>query len=249
MRNIGLPGDYKRERSGWNISQGDYGEVEYEGTRFFVDSVFALLRNGQNVLELERVQEGAKWLLRARIQITPPANTEGGVIDDLRMTVNRVQKSIFEPPGVGSLTLDQLKKVRRAVDSGSDEDFFAMIELNSQEAEDLYALAVAGVQFRIVYQPVIYRTRSAPDGHNWPDHGNGVGTIFSHGQMIADANMGYLLNFNLPPTDAIVTHAGIDFIYGWLKHEPWYDTAAGNRTVEYLEYEYGLWPLLLYPGA
>lgn len=251
MTNLGVPGDFVRERTGWNSAQGDYGEAEYEGTRDYIASIFAMLRGGTGILECERIQQGAKWLLRVRVQITPPGNSEEAVIDEVRSSPNRVQKSIFEPPSITGLSAEVLRRVRKAVLSQSDEDFIDMVELNDAEpnAYRLYVLATQGVEFHTIYQTVIFRTRSAPAGHQWPSADFGVGKLFDNAGLFDDASLAGVLNFVLPATGEIVTQGGEQFLYAWLKHKPWYDTAAGNRTVEYREYEYGLWPLFLFEEA
>lgn len=248
--NLGVPGDFRRQRIGWNNRDGDFGEVEYEGSQGFIQTQHASLRNGNNVIESEIWNEGAKWMLRARISIGAPNQSEQGVTDDVRMAVNRVHKSIFEPPypGTGTLTADDIETIRKALNSQSDADILAVAELND-ESIALYLLAQAGVESRIVYQPVLFRSRSASDGYNWPDAGGNVGRIHNEAQLYADAALDGIINFQLPPSGGTSTVAGETFRYGWLKHEPWYDTAAGNRTVEFREYEFGLWPEFLYATA
>jgi len=248
--NLGVPGDFRRQRIGWNNRDGDFGEVEYEGSQSFIQTQHASLRNGINVIESEIWNEGAKWSLRARVSIGAPNQAEQGVSDDVRMAVNRVHKSIFEPPypGSGTLTSSDIETVRRALQSQTETDILEVADLSS-DAIALYLLALAGVESRIVYQPVLFRSRSASAGYQWPDAGGNVGAILSEGQLYDDADLSGIINFALPPSGATTTQAGETFRYGWLKHEPWYDTAAGNRSVEFREYEYGLWPQFLYGDA
>lgn len=250
MTNLGVPGDFRRQRIGWDNRDGDFGEVEYEGNSNYIQTLHASLRNATNIISTEIWNEGAKWYLRGRLSIGAPSQGDAQVTDDVRMSVNRVHKSIFEPPypGSGELSASDIETIRRALQSQSVEDVQAVADL-SDDAVSLYILANAGVEYRIVYQPVLFRTKSASAGYQWPDAGNWVGQILTNAQLIADAELGDILNFTLPPTGATSTTAGETFVYGWLKHEPWYDTAAGNRSVENREYEYGLWPVFLYAPA
>lgn len=240
-----------RERTGWNNVQGDYGELEYEGTRDYISTIFSLVRAGTGVLEAERIQQGAKWLLRIRVQITPPGNSDEAVIDEVRSSPNRVQKSIFEPPSVTGLSTEVLSRVRRAVQGQTEEDYIDMVELalENDAAWRLYKLASVGVEFHTIYQTVLFRTRSAPAGHQWPTADFGVGKLFDNAGLFDDASLAGVLNFTLPATGDLVSQGDEQFLYAWLKHKPWYDTAAGNRTVEYREYEHGLWPLFLFQEA
>lgn len=251
MRNLGLPGDYVRERQGWNSAQGDYADLEYEGTRDYIASTYSFVRGQTGVLECERTQQGAKWILRVRFQITPPTNSEEAVINELRCSPNRVQKSIFEPPSSTGLSAQVLSDVQRAVRSQSNDDYAEMVQLSfeNETAWRLYKLGSMGTEYRTVYQPVLFRSRSAPAGFQWANANWGVGQILDNADLFVDAALAGILNFALPPAGELVTAGEEPFVYGWLKHQPWYDTAAGNRTVEYREYEYGLWPLLLFDEA
>jgi hypothetical protein len=52
-------------------------------------------------------------------------------------------------------------------------------------------------------------------------------------------------NFEQPPLQAAQT----GYVPGWLKHTPSYESVAGGRSSEVIEYEGGLWPTFLYPPA
>jgi len=255
--NYGARGAKRISRSGWDAQQGDFIETVYEGTREYVNSLFAPARLSYGVLAVETENEGPLYRLRVRSSVTPTSETDQNSPENtVRIQVNRVQKSIFEPPGPAGITAGQLRVIKKALaedlENATPASFLAANILPGSDAYTLYQLALSGVDYRVVYQPVLYRTRTAPAGFKWADRSNGVGYNLSLEDMMADAVLGNILNFPLPTNDALVnwvdeSGTAVQFAYGWVKHAPYYDTAAGNRTVEYLEYEYGLWPVLMYP--
>lgn len=247
MINIGIIGDRPVYRQGWAVGTGDYAESEYNGTELYVRSLFAQLRAVPGVIDAEFSNKGALWMLRVRFSTGKPGSTPEDPLDGVRMSINRVQKSIFEPPLPAGMTNDEIRIIKRALQT-NELDIFDEQEL-SDDGFDLYNLAVAGVEHRVVYQPLLSRTRTALLGFNWEDRTGNVGKNHTHAQLIIDADLGGILNFVLPETGAPSVWEGMIFQSGWVKHEPYYETAAGGRSVEYLEYEYGVWPLLLYPLA
>lgn len=247
MTNLGITGDQAVHRQGWAVGTGDYGEAEYNGTELYVRSLFAQLRGVPGVIDTEFSNRGALWTLRVRFSTGQPGSPPEAPLDEVRMSINRVQKSIFEPPLPAGITNDEVRIIKRALQT-NELDIFDEQAL-SDDGFDLYNLAVAGVEHRVVYQPILSRTRTALLGFDWDDHTGNVGKNHSHAQLVADADLAAILNFVLPATGATSTWEGMIFQYGWVKHEPYYETASGGRSVEYLEYEYGLWPILLYPLA
>ena len=243
MINLGVPGDFRRQRIGWNNRDGDYGEVEYEGNQAFIQTQHASLRNGNNVLDVEIWNQGAKWMLRARLGIGAPNQAEQATQIDLRLSVNRVHKSILEAPYTrDTITREDIEKIRRA----QTWALAASPALTNPDAQRLYVFTLLGVESRIVYQPVLHVIKSAPARHAWPDAGASVGRVFTSGGLIEDAQIGGRINFTMP-SSGVETWESISYRRGWLKHEPWFDTAAGGRSTAVLEYEFGLWPEFLYP--
>lgn len=234
MKNLGVPGDFVESRKGWDKQGGDYIEYIYEGSINYITSLYNIgISTGFDSVEMSH--RGPLYTLRLR-QNSPDINTEQPV-DSVRMSVNRVHKDIFEPGGSVNLTPEELKEVKDALeDTGTDLPTLVLGWSNDQI--DLYNLALAGVKYRIVYQPVITRTKTASRRYDFPDPYVNVGSILTEAGMIADAGLQGLIHFEIPSlTQALPS----GYQYGWQKHMPNYDEAIGARVVETREYEYGVW--------
>jgi hypothetical protein len=164
---------------------------------------------------------------------------------EMRMQVNRVQKDLLEPDPVSGIALSDadIRAIREGLrnpQAGSSP------AITDPTAIQIYLLMMQGVKYRIVYQPVMQYVRSAPSSFVWPpSHYQNVSAIHSDAQMINDQGVKNLLNFSLA-SEAYSDSPPSGFVYGWLKHCPWYETAVGNRTTENVEFEFGLWPTVLY---
>jgi hypothetical protein len=234
MKNLGVPGDFAESRKGWDKQGGDYIEYIYEGNLNYIYSLYNIgISSGFDSVEMSH--RGPLYTLRLR-QNSPDINRETP-IDSVRMSVNRVHKDIFEPPSATNLTSEELKEVKDALeDTGTDLPTLVLGWSNDQI--DLYNLALAGVKYRIVYQPVITRTKTASRRFDFIDPYANVGSVLTEAGMIADAELQGLIRFQIP-SYTLTLPTG--FQYGWLKHMPNYDEAIGARVVETREYEYGAW--------
>jgi len=236
MKNLGVPGDFAESRKGWDKQGGDYIEYIYEGNLNYIYSLYNIgISSGFDSVEMSH--RGPLYTLRLR-QNSPDINRETP-IDSVRMSVNRVHKDIFEPGGSVNLTPEELKDVRDALEDRTST--ISELELlgnwNANQLA-LYELGLAGVKYRIVYQPVITRTKTASRRYDFPDPYVNVGSILTEAGMIADAGLQGLIHFEIPSlTQALPS----GYQYGWQKHMPNYDEAIGARVVETREYEYGVW--------
>jgi hypothetical protein len=263
LNNYGVAGDLREIRQGTSQQVGDYLEIIEEGTRDYIQSKYAIARAGVRngtFNEATVSHRGSLYTLTTRI-----AQSSDGVPDTtpqitLRGDNNRVQKSIFEPPVPGNPTSEEIGLVQKALETRLPADLLAMVDAaaaanlegrpNAAAAINaLYDLGNAKVEFRIVNQRVLTVVRNAPLRYQWPNRDAWVDHNLSHGQMIDDSDISGVLNFTLPTILEPVTWNGLLMFYGWLKHEPIYDTAGGERSTESLTYEFGLWPLFLVPVA
>lgn len=220
--------------------QGVQAEIIYTG----IPSAINQVRGGLdlNTYEFDHDAQSPRQELRVR---QPPSfkGDPGSISLELNETINRVHKSIFEPPGPATVTDDELRTIRDAIQNPQPGQSPA---LTNPDAIDLYQLALRGVDSRIVYQPVFTVVRTAARKINWPNQTNGVGQIFTDSAMLADQGVTGLVNWTLGSVAYSGEVAPVDFTYGWLKHMPRHETVVGNRSSQVVEFEFGLWANILY---
>lgn len=243
MRILGSVGEPQIIRNGWSQQLGDYVEYVYKGSQAYATSVFQQLRG--NCADVEVELQDAVGVVRARFAGTTQPGGEEEARSEIRLTINAVQKSIFEPgpDGVSNVITDQeLRYIKALIDDPLDDEAFAWLADNGTDTGDeLYSLAQRGVEYRTVYQPLIQHISTASSLYNWSDK-----TAWS-GKVLSEANMRSLWsitpNFTIPTApDA----APDGFSYGWKFAPPTYEAASDGHTSEVLEFEFGLWPDLLY---
>ena len=215
--NQGLPGNFTELRRGTDKSTGDYTEYIYEGTEAFITNLYIIAGGSGNLYaSVVQSQRGAKHTLTLRENRGPFDDGSGEKpLDNVRMTVNRLSKDIFEPPSISGLTAQELKEVRDAIEDNNAS--IAELVLGWSNAQiDLYNLALAGVKYRPVNQPVIERTKTASHAFTFPNPYTNVDTVLSPQQMLEDAALAGLIKFEIPG-GTIALAAG--FRYG-LKSAP-----------------------------
>lgn len=228
--------------------QGLVQEEIYHGTPNGIGQV----RGGLNasVYEFDHAAETSRHELRVR---RPPAfkGVPGQFTLELRESINVVHKDILEPapdapPGLAGLTEDDIADLRRIADGQAEPEELLSL---SPEALAVSKLILRGVKDRIVYQPVFTIQRVSDRSHVWPNQTNGVGRIFSDGQMIEDQGLEGLITWTLASTAYAADIEPDGFSYGWLKMMPNHDTVVGNRSSQTVEFHFGLWALLLFKLA
>ncbi|HEU0011604.1 MAG TPA: hypothetical protein VFT34_17440 [Verrucomicrobiae bacterium] len=169
---------------------------------------------------------------------------------ELRESIALVHKDVLEPAPdapIGDLTTAQILQLKRIIDKnedlGSGEQFSP--PLSAQQLE-LYELIQRGVTSRIVYQPVFTINRTSARTHVWPNQTNGVGQIFTDSQMFKDQGIEGLVLWTMASSAYADIVEPDRFKFGWLKQMPWHDTTVGNRTTQVVEFQFGLWALLLH---
>jgi len=236
--NLGSSGELNAVSQSFDRSEGLTREVHFEGTEQFITALFAQIQGQAKTASMSH--KGPLWKLDARLDIGQ-LNSANEVTLDVRMQVNAAKKSIFEPPGPAGITDDDLRYVQQLLE---DKNPPLPGHTVSNEALSLYELTLRGVSERTVYQPIVAVTRTAGYNYRFPNRYADVGSNLSQAVMIQDAGIQGVFQFDFPVfTEALAP----GFTYGWLKHMPFYDQAVGQRTVEYLQYEFGAWSDFLYP--
>ena len=233
-------------RDGWSQTLGDYVELTWHGTIDYARAVYADLRN--NCSECDKEEQGPTGIVRARFanQLEPGGDEELRV--EIRSGRNDVQKSIFEPgPDGFSNGVDdtELRRIQATIEN--PESAVAYDEWQDNATADglaLYKLALAGVRYRIVYQPVIIQVTTASGQFQWPNVNYLAGDILLQNTMLGLLRM--TPNFTPPSTANVPAAAPDGFAYGWKMAPPTYESSSDGRSVETLEFEFGLWPTQLY---
>jgi len=224
-------------RGGKRNLGGFYREEVYEGTRQSVETAYGFFV-GIGAADVFIEHDGPLWRLIVRREDQSPAGFP--VQTGTRLQNQRVQKSIFEPPGPNNISDQELRDIQKFIDNpDSDilpEDFL------SDDAYYLYSLALRGVTSRPVEQPWLIKTVTQLNTRSFLLSFTNVGRIFSTASVIADAGVANVLRFGLP---ADVSNR-IGFEFGWLKHGAEVEPGPGNLHVATQSYEYGFWSTFLF---
>lgn len=245
MRVAGSTGQQVAKRNIWTQSHGDAVEYTYKGTTGFAEGVFALARG--NCAEAELDILGAIGVVRARYaSITDNGSGEEQIRVEIRMGRNDVQKSIFEP-GVDGYVIspevndEELRYIQRAINDPSDEVSIGWLDaFGSPDGNELYRLGLQGVQYRIVSQPTLIQITTASSLFQWPNMSALANRILSNATLLGLLRQAP--NFTIAASGSGPT----GFNYGWRMSDPVYDASSDGHTSEMLEFEYGLWPSLLF---
>lgn len=109
-------------------------------------------------------------------------------------------------------------------------------------AVDLYNLFAKGFKSVPIFAPIIRHIQTVNNQWTIPAARTNVGRIISSASFRATESVPSDIYFQLP-NDVSGDSA---YAYGWLKKEPTTRTAALQKTQLEQEWNYGLWPILLY---
>lgn len=240
MRAIGANFRIVSRRRGRDRIYGPFWEVVYEGTPQAISTLEGDFTGDPTIQSTVIDEQPGKHRLVVRADIDLE-NGPGAPTVEFRQQPSRAHKSIFEPPyPYSNVTEDDVRKIREAINKSKT----SAPTLSSAEADQLYELALQGVQFRTVYQPILQVVRVAHWSYVWPNDYANIGLVMDLPTVLSDiqAKTGGTPNFPLLGQ----TWPTPDFVYGYLFHMPSYDTSIGGKSTEVLEYEYGLWSTFLY---
>lgn len=243
MKVIGIVGAPRTRKNGWSISIGDYVEYSWEGTSDYVEQVFAQLR--KHCTDCDYEVDGPVGVVRARFAGTTDAGGDEDQEVEITCTRNDVQKSIFEPGPDGyipGLTTAQMRRIRAVIDSPDDDEAFTDWLATATPTEiDFMTLLQNGVEYRIVSQPVIKQVTTSRRETTWPSFNDAAGLIFSASKLLT--LLREVPNFSIPGAPSA---APAGFFYGWRLAMPEYESSSNGHSAETLEFEFGLWPSLLF---
>lgn len=242
-----------RERvDGWDDIHGDYTEYLYEGTEGAVrGAAQGHQDNGAFDTQVISAADVGAWRLRVRYNYNPESPTGEVPTFEFRMDPGRTLVSILEPPyepTVGQISRHNIIAIKDAIASNS-QGLSTDGGATEDAAQDLWRQLVYGgaSEYRIVYRPTFTIVRTASANFIWPDQTASVGQLYLVSTMLADVSalVGAQPNFTLPQSTYDNSGAAAlnlpNWHYGWLKHQPTYDTIIGGKTTESIDWEYGLW--------
>ena len=112
----------------------------------------------------------------------------------------------------------------------------------SEDAFAVYVLMMNGLRAIRVNAPVLRRTRTVSNMYVIKAALTNVGKILSTATLMTFEDIPATVMFNLPTE----TSKRTGLKYGWFKMHPTVRAAARQKMVIELEYEYGLWPTIIY---
>ena len=206
----------------------------------------------QNVAEINYQRGENIATLTTTIDDPYPGSMQATTTVSLR--VNRVQKAIMEPPLPGSASMLESKdliEIKAALNEKPKPRPIDQSQLYDSDparlstANAVYSLLLKGVETRVVFQPVLTLKMLATNIYTWSNSFANVGSIIHPGSITRELPVSLALRFGLPtvPPSAQIPSG---YSYGWLKNMAEIEQGAENIETLSQEYEYGLWPEVLW---
>lgn len=247
---IGDPIGLKRVAAGFNETQGAYTTAVWEGSAESVYSGYLTFLRQPSTIDVTIEQVGSQlWRLTLQQDDAPSL-----VVPDegLRMATNVVQKDLlvppFDTPGMKALSDADITLIRnkwRTNQVGDNAPDFSEASTSANKATltSLWSLLSRGVRSKTVYQPILTRTTSQHSRVSFNNSYDNVGSIISPSAISQDADIsGSIISWNLP--QAGEAYAGYN--WGWLKMGPNVEEGSNRTIILNQEWQWGLWPELLY---
>jgi len=244
----GTKGGYLQPiRYGRNES-GAYAILEWHGTRAEVLSNVSFVEGLGGVWETQQSFSGAHEVLTARIPTQQ--NGTDDTINTWEFFAQTAEKDILESDNsaVTAVSAANLDKVRAWINNPDKDptdvvasgDFVA--DGSASAAFALYSLMAGGVKTIRVNVPTLRHTATASGANIVKAVLTNVGSIIQTSNLYALEGIPGSVLFALPNTSSSKT----GFTYGWYKKHPTIRGAARQKIQIEREWEYGLWPNLIY---
>lgn len=130
--------------------------------------------------------------------------------------------------------------------------------INLAAAQAAYDLMLGGVRATKVFAPTLKHTYVVSNVYAVRFANTNVKRIISTATLLTIESVpgSFLLSLNTPPYTDVSTRPGKNFapyntglVYGWYKSPPTLQTTANNRLQISQEWEFGLWPTMVYGTA
>ncbi len=180
------------------------------------------------------------------------AGASNEIVDDWELLPNKVQKDLLssDTAVVNALTALQIDAIKKANQNPPAD---AAVSDLPAECLPVYRLMAAGVEYKVVHQPVLRHSwvipRNARKGFDFTT----VDKILTTNTLVRSE--GVPVDFLLPLRSLPTKYSnparidGITLVYGWYKAMPTLTLSAYSRRLVQAEYEFGLWSTLVYGAA
>jgi len=183
--------------------------------------------------------------LEARYSHSPDGsgNTDD-LVDDWEFFANVVEKDILEADiaAVSGISEEEKAKIRNAIQNPPEDSSPA---LTDEDAIDIYQLMLKGQRSIRVNAPVLRHTLTVSNSYTIKAALTNVGKVISSATLASQESLPVDVLFNLPndiSTDSLLQ-------YGWFKMHPTIRMSARQRAQIEQQWEYGLWPIVVYGAA
>lgn len=176
-------------------------------------------------------------------QITDP-------VDTWELTANVSEKDILRSDStqIDGLSSADIKVLRDLIKGKLEFDGLTSSKFTSAGSLgwNVAKLIAQGLQSVVVYQPIIRHTKTVSRNWEVPASLTNVGNILLTSTLVSLEDPPASISNNLSASGAEVTRDGLTFRYGWLKTHPTITDAANERIQIVQEWQWGLWPTLIY---
>lgn len=222
----------------WNRLTGRFVEQTWEGTR---NQILSLRNDLERSAESYRISaNGLKWSVVAKFAWEAPQW-------EVRVESHPVHKSLLEPGIVSGVSDSDYIQIADQMQNPTP-DWDPDAELGSNNAVYLYWLVRKGITSKIINHQFVILNITASSHYNFVQdfsYGN-VETILTTNKML-DETGAAITGFPFPDFVYTNTEGDQQYHYGWLKHMPSVATTTGGKRTLTAQWEYGLWPELVYP--
>lgn len=237
----GTPGAYEQPIKYGVNDTGPYLMRTWVGTLQAVEAMIPWVELSGGYYELKRGI--GIHTLEARYSINQKDGSAEIPIDTWEFFANHAEKDVLEADNsaINALNADDKKQIKYLLANppASEDDIPAW---KTDTGSALYALMESGMRTVRVNAPVLRHTQTVSNIYTVKAAITNVGRIFSTATLATFENIPGTVLFNLP--NDVSARTGLS--YGWFKTHPTVRAAARNKMQIELEYEYGLWPTLIY---
>ncbi len=243
----GTKGGYLQPLRYGRDSSGRYAIYRWEGTTAEVNANIGYVEGLGGVWETEESFTGAHTILNARIPADP--NGQDDTVNTWEFFAQTAEKDLLESDNaeVNALSEQNLAAIRGFLQTPpTPDEVFAGLDFGTDgdatTAEEVYNLMVFGVKSIRVNVPTLRHTATASGANTIIAVLENIGRIFSTSGLFRYEGIPNSVLFALPQDSS--SKAG--FAYGWYKKHPTVRAAARQKVQVEREWEYGLWPTLIY---
>lgn len=174
----------------------------------------------------------------------PPSETPT-LVWELLASVVEIDILDSDVQAVAALTKNEVTGIRQGLLSPDDADQPALVGT----AETLYKLMQSGLRNIRVNIPTLKVSKLVSGSYPVKAALTNVGRIISPTTLSIQESIPGTILFNLPAFTPSTAKANLGFTYAWYKKFPSVQQSGGNKWNVSQEWEYGLWPTLIYGAA